>query len=315
MDVVSLDGSYPFPSPRAREQSAQALASLTDGTLVLADGLAFGAMALEAEREHDRLRFVALVHHPLATETGLTREQARLLFESERRALACARGVVVTSRATVGSVEPYGVPSHRIAVIEPGTDPKPVARGSSAEAVRLLCVASLSPRKGYETLIDALAGLTDERWTLTSIGSTERDPAAARQILAKVAAAGLGARVFFPGECGEAEVDDYYDRSDVFVLPTLHEGYGMAVAEALAHGLPVVSTPTGAIGDLVGARAGILVAPGDVVALADTLRRVISDGTLRGRLAEGARAVRVTLPTWDEAVRRMAVTLESFAAG
>ena len=55
-----------------------------------------------------------------------------------------------------------------------------------------------------------------------------------------------------------------YDRTDVFVLATLRETYGMAVAEALAHGLPVVSTSTGAIPALVGTDAGLLVAPGDV---------------------------------------------------
>ena len=102
----------------------------------------------------------------------------------------------------------------------------------------------------------------------------------------------------------------HYDRADVFVLPTFHEGYGMAVAEALARGLPVVSTPTGAIRDLVRADAGVLVPPGDVTALSIVLRDLIDRPEWRLRLSEGARQVRLGLPTWEQAVDRMATALE-----
>ena len=98
------------------------------------------------------------------------------------------------------------------------------------------------------------------------------------------------------GELDASALEDFYDRSDLFVLATLRETYGMAVAEALAHGLPVVSTRTGAIPDLVGSDAGLLVPPGDVQALTDALSRVIGDADLRARLAAGARDVRPTLP-------------------
>ncbi len=83
----------------------------------------------------------------------------------------------------------------------------------------------------------------------------------------------------------------------------------MAVAEAVAHGLPVVATMTGAIPELVGNDAGVLVPVGDIEALAESLARVLSDADLRVRLAEGARLRRNQLPTWDEAGRRMANAL------
>jgi glycosyltransferase involved in cell wall biosynthesis len=96
---------------------------------------------------------------------------------------------------------------------------------------------------------------------------------------------------------------------DVFVLATHQETYGMAVAEAIAHGLPVVATVTGAIPELVGNDAGLLVPVGDREALAESLARVLSDPDLRVRLADGARLRRNRLPTWDEACRRMANAL------
>lgn len=85
----------------------------------------------------------------------------------------------------------------------------------------------------------------------------------------------------------------------------------MAVAEALAHGLPVVATMTGAIPELVGSDAGLLVPAGDRTMLMNALTRVLTDASLRARLAEGARRVRVRLPTWNQAAHGMAAALAS----
>jgi glycosyltransferase involved in cell wall biosynthesis len=121
---------------------------------------------------------------------------------------------------------------------------------------------------------------------------------------------GLEDRVSFVGDLDADALERCYDTADVFVLATLQETYGMAVAEALAHGLPVASKTTGAIPALVGAEAGLLAPPGDVAALADALARAMQDGSLRARLAAGARRVREHLPTWDHAAARMAAALE-----
>ena len=98
---------------------------------MLVDGLAYGAMPDEAPGTRQRLTMVALVHHPLASENGLDPATAASLEDSERRALASARAVVVTSRATAAALGSYGVARDRIAVVEPGTDPAPLARGSA----------------------------------------------------------------------------------------------------------------------------------------------------------------------------------------
>ena len=87
----------------------------------------------------------------------------------------------------------------------------------------------------------------------------------------------------------------------------------MAVAEALARGIPVVSTATGAIGELLGDEAGLVVTVDDRPALASALARVIRDDDLRRRLADGARRVRGTLRTWDQAAEQMSAALEPLA--
>jgi glycosyltransferase involved in cell wall biosynthesis len=98
--------------------------------------------------------------------------------------------------------------------------------------------------------------------------------------------------------------------SDVFVLASRFEGYGMALAEAIAHGLPVVSTMAGAIPDTVPEDTGLLVPPNDVAALARALRRLITDRAERQRLATNARAAATLLPTWQESARLFARAIE-----
>lgn len=308
--VQTLDGSFPSPTLFAREDAGRRFAALAGGTVVLVDGLAFGALAAEAERERFRLRLVALVHHPLADETGIDGATAASLEASERRALATTRAVIVTSRATADALSRYGVSADRIVVVEPGTDPASLARGSSGGPLQLLCVASLIPRKGHEVLIEALARLRQLPWHLTCVGSMDRDRETADRVRAMLAQYELGDRVTFTGDLRQRELDRQYDRADVFVLPTFHEGYGMVVGEAIAHGLPVISCPTGAIAELVTPDAGVLVKPGDVRQFAAVLADVIERKETRLRLAAGARQVRNRLPTWDEASRRMAAALE-----
>jgi len=111
-----------------------------------------------------------------------------------------------------------------------------------------------------------------------------------------------------------AHVAEFYDHADLLVMPTFYEGYGMAVAEALARGIPVVGTATGAIPDLVGADAGVVVPPGDEAALAAALQSVIDDPSLRARLQAGARAARDRLPTWDQSAATLAAALQRLAA-
>jgi glycosyltransferase involved in cell wall biosynthesis len=308
--VHEIPGAFPFPSDAARADAVRVLASLPDGARVLVDGLALGALPDEAAREARRLALIALVHHPLADETGLSPEARAVLEDSERRALRAVRRVVVTSHATAARVTAFGVAAPSIAVVEPGTEPAPQSRGSGGDAVQLLCVATIVPRKGHDVLIRALASLTGARWHLTCVGGLDRDASWAASVRELVRASDLDGRVSFVGELGREALDARYDTSDVFVLPTWYEGYGMAVAEALARGLPVVSSATGAIGALVTAEAGVLVPPGDVPALARALRSVIDDTTLRTRLARGAREVRRRLPSWDDAAASMAHTIE-----
>ena len=150
------------------------LSAVPGGCPIVLDGLAFGALP-EAAALRSRTPLIALVHQPLALESGLDTAQANVFRESERAALAAAARVVVTSEATGRIViADYSVQSQRISVVRPGNDPVPPARGSNDNIVRLLSVGSLVPDKGYDLLIAAVAMIADLPWRLTIAGDRTR---------------------------------------------------------------------------------------------------------------------------------------------
>ncbi len=301
VSVHEIGDGYPRPCAAARQRSAATMARIPAGRTVVIDGLALGGMADIAERERARLTLIGLIHHPLALETGLSVPDARGLFHAERRALAAVARVIVTSETTASALAEYGVGRERIDVVRPGTDPAPLSRGAGATGLRLLCVATLTPRKGHDVVVEALAGLTDRPWRLRCAGSRDRDPATARHVRARIAAGGLGDRIALLGELDDDALGREYAHADAFVLASMYEGYGMALAEALARGLPVIATTGGAVPETVPANAGLLVPPGDAPSLEHALGRLMDDPSLRARLRAGAREARAKLSSWDEA--------------
>jgi glycosyltransferase involved in cell wall biosynthesis len=312
VEVIDLGNEYPRPSDAARKNATEKLLALPQGMPLVIDGLAFGTMFVVASRLALRRKLVALVHHPIALESGLTRAEAATFQIIERTALGRAGRIVTTSHTTAQILATrYGVPERRLIVAPPGADKVAPARGSGgAGPLALLAVGALVPRKGYDVLIAALATLTDLPWRLTIAGDRTRDPAAAQRLEADIACAGLAERITLAGAVPDKQLDALYDSADLFVLSSRYEGYGMAFAAAIAHGLPVIGTDSGAIPEAVPAEAGILVPPDNVPALAAALYRLITDGRERGRLAAAARTAAAQLPTWAESAVLFSRALE-----
>lgn len=306
-----LADSFPRPDPVALEQAAAVLARLPAGAAVVIDGLALAPLAGLLPAHQYRLRLIALIHHPLADETGLSASQQRFFFELERRALVLADKVIVTSPFTARELERYGVAAENIAVVLPGTAPvadNQVFRTASSIPL-LLCVATLIPRKGHRFLIEALGQLRELPWRLVCIGSLTTAPPTVVEIRELIAEHDLEERVELMGELTHDMLAAWYRQADLFVLPSQHEGYGMALGEALAYGLPIVSTMAGAIPDTVPPGTGLLTPPGDTQALAAALRLLLTDSWRREQLAAAARQAARQLPTWPETAARFAAAL------
>ena len=326
VDVYSLDVSFPQPRGPALGHARGVLAGIPDGRIVVVDGLALGGLSRLLEAEAKRLCLVALIHHPVALETGLDAETARISRASERASFRFVRKVVVTSQWTSRKLGEYGVKTDRIRVVSPGVDAvgpeRQKARAGSPNhgeagetSLNLLCVATLTPRKGHDVLFDALAQLGDRPWHLYCAGSLTRDLRTANELRRQIERLGLGPRISLLGEVDRAELERQYARCDLFVLASHLEGYGMALAEAVARGIPVVSTLAGAIPETVPANASLLVPPGDAWALAEALAKLMDDPDVRRQLASNALAAHRLLPTWSEVESRFAAALEDLVSG
>jgi glycosyltransferase involved in cell wall biosynthesis len=309
---LPLPGGFPAPSAAELETTARLLAAIPADSVALIDGLALGALP-EACLAPITAPIVAMLHHPLGLETGLDAETSARLLNTERAALKYARHIIVTSPTTADMLRELSfAPPPPVTVAEPGTEAAPRAKGGNAR-MEILSVGSVVPRKGHDLLIEALAGLTHLDWRCAIVGSLDRDSAFASGLAQRIAETGLGERIRFTGALSAGEMRDHYARADIFALPSRYEGYGMAFAEALASGLPVIAAKAGAVPGTVPPSAGILVPPDDVAALREALAALLTDSGLRQKLSDAAWEHARTLPRWADTARIIADVLKEVA--
>lgn len=310
VERLPLGEGFPTPSPEVKRAAERLLSELPDGTLVLIDGLAYGVLNEWAGRETGRLHIIALVHHPLALETGLDIQQQSRFHDCERRALSFARHTIVTSPMTARELDTqYGVRPHRITIAIPGTDPAPVVRGDG-DPPHILSIGTLTPRKGHDVLVAALKQVEHLPWRATIVGNQTLHPRTATLLRQQVDALGLAERISLAGECDDPRA--FLGSADIFALASRFEGYGMVFAEALSQGLPVVACRTGAVPDVVPEDAGILVPVDDVSAFSGALLSLLTDKPLRRMKAEAARRAGAKLPGWATTVDIISATLGMF---
>ncbi|NUU05091.1 glycosyltransferase family 4 protein [Leifsonia sp. C5G2] len=281
-----------------------ALAGVSDGAVVLVDGLLVQREPAALPAQDRRLRLVVLAHMP-PPEDG---PGARGSFRSARRIVATSAWTR-TELIAQDAAEPA-----RIVVARPGTEPAPASRPSAAGG-RLLCVGVVAPHKGQDVLVAALAAARDvPGWTCTIVGSTETEPEFAAGLRAAVAEAGLGDRIRFGGVLTGSDLDETYASADLLVAPSRSESYGMAVVEALAHGIPVVASAVGGIPEAIAdGRGAVTVPPGDAWALERVLRRWWGSAEWRAELAAAARDARGARPGWADTAATVGRALREVA--
>jgi glycosyltransferase involved in cell wall biosynthesis len=296
----ALPGAWPLPEQQALTALAGVLQQISDNSVVLVDGLVASPAPEVLVPEARRLREVILVHMPLGHRADDERENART---REAAVLSAATAVVTTSGWTRRRLlELYRLPADRVHVAEPGAEVADLATGT-ADGGALLCVAAVTFNKGHDVLLDALETLSDLSWRCVCIGSLDREPGFARRLRRRSLNGALNGRVEFPGPRAGADLDRSYAATDLLVLASRAETYGMVLTEALARGVPVVAGEIGGVTEAVGygadgIRPALLVPPGDPSALGAALRAWLRDPELRRRLRRAARERRETLAGW-----------------
>ncbi|MDT4923341.1 MAG: hypothetical protein QOG01_1054 [Pseudonocardiales bacterium] len=308
----AVPGSWPGPDAAAEQALTRVIAGLADEALVLVDGLIASTAPAVLVPAAQRLRLVVLVHMPLGDgPPGPEVAEARA---RESAVLSAADAVVTTSSWTRERLlDRYVLRPDAVHVAEPGADAADLAPGTD-DGGELLCVAAVTPHKGHDVLLGALATITDQSWRCVCIGPLDRDPEFVQRLRRRVEADGIGDRVCFRGPRTGDELGSAYAAADLLVLASHAETYGMVVTEALARGLPVVATAVGGLPEALGRtsdgrRPGLLVPAGDQRALASAIDSWLRDAELRRQLRAAARERRPTLAGWPETTHRIARVL------
>lgn len=299
--------------PEAQAAAAPGLYGLLDPArydAVVVDALARIAVAPHLDRWRESATLVALVHElpGVADPEAAGRERG---FEAP---LLRADLLVAVSEHGRRTLLDRGAPGERVRVVPPGFDRLPVRRRERrrGEAVRALCVAQWIPRKGILELVRAWRSRRRPGAVLELVGEAEADPAYASRVYGAI---GTDPSVRVRGAVSDAALAEAYARADLFVLPSLYEGYGIVYAEAIAAGLPVLACEVGPVPDLLGRDAALLVPPGDAGALEEALDLLVDDAGLREKMSAAARRRADALPGWNDTVEDFLAALGEAAGG
>ncbi len=311
VQVATVAAAWPIPDSGARDDLGRVVSAIPDGEIALLDGLIASPRAAQLLPHAGRIRMTVLLHMPLAT--ALEARHDATAQRSERLVLRAATGVIVTSEWTRQQVlNRYEIPECRVHVARPGVD----LGAACARPARghLICVGTLGRHKGQDILVEALAELGDLDWHCVLAGPLDRDPDFVGQLRSRIARLGYGSRVRLTGTLTGEVLSHAYSTADLLVAPSRSETYGMAVTEALAHGVPVLAAAVGGLPEALGLSAdgivpGQLVPPGDPAALAVAIADWLGDERHRHRLRAAALNRRSNLHGWDETTQEIAKAL------
>ncbi|GAB3187861.1 glycosyltransferase family 4 protein [Nesterenkonia suensis] len=332
---LRVPGAWPHPEESSRRRLHDGLAALRHdlGPLpVVVDGLVGGCMPElftdgpagsppcgAAHRHGTPPAEILLVHLPLAAE----HEHAEAppddaptgLPAREGRAVRAAPHVVTTSRWAAEDLHRrHG--REQVDVVIPGVDrpqrTHPADTTRETAPLRLTMAASFTPRKNHRLLGEALSRLLDHDWVLQLAGAGAEQPHGA-DVVAELQHQ-LPGRVDLLGTLSAEQMPTLWRRTDLMLLPSWAETYGMVVTEACAHGVPgVVSCGTGAVEALGG--AGGTADPGRPEEWARLLESWLTDPALRRRWAAAARTRADSLPSWEQTANRWQTLIGSLQTG
>jgi glycosyltransferase involved in cell wall biosynthesis len=272
----------------------------TEFDAVVGDALCAAELGAAFEHAAGSTRRVLLIHHLASWE--IERADTDHLRTIEARVVAAADFLVVTGRATAGRLG-CEYPGRAIEVIEPGADRLPRRARVTGDGRRfeLLFVGSFIPRKRLPLLLDAVEALAHAPIAVRLVGDALRDPEHGRAIARRIADSPvLDARVTCCGVVDDESLAGCLAWADLLVLPSSLEGYGMALTEALASGLPVLAARDAARAAGIADSGAVLVFD-DGPGLTSALSRFVADPSLRRRLQSAAQAW--TRPRWADTVR------------
>jgi glycosyltransferase involved in cell wall biosynthesis len=316
VDIISLPWrNYATHLTQNFSRSLQRQLNDTHYDLILQDELNHPSLFLanrairHASRQGAPLR-ISIVHHLRSSEQRPAWQNSFYRW-IEKRYLKSVDGFIFNSHTTRTNVEQLIGKQLPHIVAFPGGDrlrttitPEQIRqRATRPGPLKLLFVGNLIPRKGLHTLLDALAQI-DSGWKLNVVGSSQSDPTYASQIRQTIDRRGLKDRVGLIGSLADSPLAEHFSHSDLLVVPSSYEGYGIVYLEGMAFGLPAIATTAGAASEIITpGKDGCLIEPNDSKTLAQHLRRLIDDRQLLLQLSLNARQRFESHPTWEQSMK------------
>lgn len=260
---------------------------------------------------------VATIHHPITVDrqadykvAHTLRQKLRVLrwYSFIRMQLKAARTfpffITVSDFTQRDIAKEFALDEAKFRVVHNGVNTEffyPLHNGTRPENALIVTNSADTPLKGLRFLLEAVAHIRKTRpIKLTIIG----EPKPNGVIEALVAKLAIGDVVHFAGRIADQAFAQYYANATVAVVPSLYEGFGIPAAEAMACGVPLISTTGGALPEVVG-DAGVLVPPGDAPALAKAIVRLLDSPQERMRYAEAGLARVNSVFSWRKAAEKV----------
>jgi glycosyltransferase involved in cell wall biosynthesis len=310
--IHNLPGDFPFPEENSLNQCEIIFNSIPDGELVIVENNILSAIPGIIKKYQSKYKIAGLVHLPVSLRADLTILQKEIIAATEKEALHAIGGIVTSSHYIKNKLLAWNVDEKKIFTVVQGVDSFPLKKKYPRLPKKLLTVANYIRNKGFSHLIKALSAHSSKDWTLECYGDKNFDREYLSEIQLLISRNKLKDRIILNGPLKREALSKVYLDADLFIQPSDFEVHGMALSEALMHGLPVVASTGGAITDIVPSNMAKLFKPSDVYALQSILEELFENETLYNNLCKNAATYHLSAQSWEASVLQFEDILKKF---
>lgn len=300
--VHNLPADFPFPDANSIFQFEIVVNSIPPDDLLFIPSTVIAASPSIIEEYEKSHKIIALVHVPASLSNDLSIYQKEIALASEKKELAKIKLCITSNEFAKEALGERGVASSAIYVAKAGTDPYPVKTNYRNVPVDLLCIANYTRKNGLVNLIKALSALKDKIWKLTCYGEKDYDPNYFDEIKLLIRKYGLTERISLNDAIAHDKISEVYLASDLVVLPSDIESFGMTISEALMHGVPVFSSALGLINRDLPTKAYKFFKPNNVYDMQSVLELLLENELVYKELCTNATLYHHQARLWDNTI-------------